>query len=58
MPNPKRTLFFPARLLLLVILVVFWLDSGWAAESLEIPKDETSLVSPEILKAKTAEIAK
>jgi len=58
MPNLKRTLFLPARLLLLVVLVVFWLDPGRAAEFLEIPKNETSLVSPEILKAKTDEIAK
>ncbi|KAF0189388.1 MAG: small-conductance mechanosensitive [Desulfobulbaceae bacterium] len=58
MPNLKRTLFLPARLMLLFVLVVFWLDTGRAAELLEIPKNETSLVSPEILKAKTDEIAK
>jgi len=58
MPNLKRTFLFPTRLLLLLVLVVFWIDAGRAAESLEIPKDEKSFVSPEILKAKIDDIAK
>jgi potassium-dependent mechanosensitive channel len=58
MPNLTRTVASPARLLLLLVLLVFWIDTGLAAESLEVPKDEKSLVSPEILKAKIDEISK
>ncbi len=58
MAKLKRTFLFLTRLCLLLVLLLGWTLAGWGAGLAKTPAETSFIVSPEVLKAKTEEVAK